>query len=168
MNINGEPLPRLLKDWTPSSSESFAHAPAAAAASPPILIALHDNITLPPLSVGKPRCNVSPQGHGGLTSMTTCLKTKDFWRIGLGIGRSNSKGVAEWVLSGLSSQERAFWQGIGIGDLVDRLETVLTTVEKQGKPQTVAKQGNGKKPRVKKELRAGGPQSDQSTAPSSE
>ena len=117
MNINGRPVPFLLK----SLAQSFPQHPS------PTLIALHDNLTLPPLSVGKPRSGVTHQGHGGLSSIESSLKSKDFWRLGLGIGRGGNGpggGVVKWVLSELSREEKGYW-GEGGGEGVDRIADVI-------------------------------------------
>jgi PTH1 family peptidyl-tRNA hydrolase len=118
MNLNGRPVPFLLR----SLGSSFPLE------SPPTLIALHDNLTIPPLTLGKLRHGVSHQGHGGLSSIESSLKTKDFWRMGLGIGRGSGGGVVNWVMSELTIAEKTFWErqgadevGMVVREMVERL-----------------------------------------------
>ncbi|KAJ9098464.1 hypothetical protein QFC19_006331 [Naganishia cerealis] len=62
------------------------------------LVVLHDSLEIPPMALTKPRRNVGPQGHNGLRSIEAALGTRDFWRIGLGIGRpSGGKGRGDGV-----------------------------------------------------------------------
>jgi PTH1 family peptidyl-tRNA hydrolase len=126
MNINGRPLPFLLR--TLSASHPL---PTYA---PPTLIALHDNLTLHPLTVGKPRIGVSAQGHGGLSSIESSLKTKDFWRLGLGIGRGGNApgdgGVVKWVLSELGRDEKAFWEAEGVDRVAEVVEGMVDKLKR--------------------------------------
>lgn len=119
MNISARPLPFLLR----TLSTTYPQHP------PPILVALHDNLTLPPLSIGKPRSGVSAQGHGGLLSVEKALGTKDYYRLGLGIGRGGNAvgggGVQGWVLSELNREERGYWDGDGAGEVGDVLEGLV-------------------------------------------
>jgi hypothetical protein len=123
MNIAGRPVPFLLK-----STDTLPHVKKAAGQlggleidPTPTLVVLHDSLEILPMTLTKPRRNVGPQGHNGLRSIEGVLGTRDFWRIGLGIGRpsggkSRGDGIADWVLSDIKpdSDERIFWEGEGV------------------------------------------------------
>lgn len=127
MNIAGRPLPFLLR-----SAHGLPHVLSTAAAHPdlaietrrPMLIVLHDSLETAPMTLTKPRRNVGPQGHNGLRSVESALGTRDFWRVGLGIGRpsggkSRGEGIRDWVLGDLNpdSEERLFWEGEGVASI---------------------------------------------------
>lgn len=89
-----------------------------------MLIVLHDSLETAPMTLTKPRRNVGPQGHNGLRSVESALGTRDFWRVGLGIGRpsggkSRGEGIRDWVLGDLNpdSEERLFWEGEGVASI---------------------------------------------------
>jgi PTH1 family peptidyl-tRNA hydrolase len=112
MNILGPLVPPLLSSL-----------PSAAAR--PTLLVLHDSLSANPMSIVVPRTNVSAQGHNGLRSCEASLKSKDYWRMGLGIGRpqgSGKGGVSEWVLGKLSLDERLYWEGEGVQRVMREIE----------------------------------------------
>jgi peptidyl-tRNA hydrolase len=144
MNLNGRPVPFLLRSLSNHTGTQ-----------PPILLALHDNLTIPPLTVGKARFNVSSQGHGGLTSIESTLKSKEFWRLGLGVGRNDSQGVVGWVMSGLSRDEKLFWEGEGVRGIVREVQGLLGKT-KDGRPMDMAG-GKSKKKKNQVEVVNPGP-----------
>jgi peptidyl-tRNA hydrolase len=112
MNVSGSLVPPLLSSLPPSTPR-------------PTLLVLHDSLSANPMTIVVPRTNVSAQGHNGLRSCETFLKSKDYWRIGLGIGRpqgSGKGGVSEWVLGKLSHDERIYWEGEGVRDVMAQIE----------------------------------------------
>lgn len=132
MNIAGRPLPFLLR-----SAHELPHVLSATsehpevAIDPPTLIVMHDSLEIPPMTLTKPRRNVGPQGHNGLRSIEASLGTRDFWRVGLGIGRpsggkSRGDGIRDWVLGDLESgsDERLFWEGEGVASICDIIKQI--------------------------------------------
>jgi peptidyl-tRNA hydrolase len=132
MNIAGRPLPFLLR-----SAHELPHVLSATSEHPEVeidpatLIVLHDSLEIPPMTLTKPRRNVGPQGHNGLRSIEASLGTRDFWRVGLGIGRpsggkSRGDGIRDWVLGDLEpgSDERLFWEGEGVASICDVIEQI--------------------------------------------
>ena len=70
------------------------------------LIVLHDELELAPGLV-KLRKSGQPRGHNGLRSIISTIGN-EFYRIGIGIGRPESRdsqNVSDYVLNGLSSAE---------------------------------------------------------------
>lgn len=133
MNIAGRPLPFLLKlahELPHISSATTDHADFDIDPTP-TLVVLHDSLEIPPMTLTKPRRNVGPQGHNGLRSIESSLGTRDFWRVGLGIGRpsggkSRGDGIRDWVLGDLeaNSDERLFWEGEGVASICDILNQI--------------------------------------------
>lgn len=136
MNIAGRPLPFLLRSANELPhviSTTTDHASLQVDPSP-TLVVLHDSLEIPPMTLTKPRRNVGPQGHNGLRSVEASLGTRDFWRIGLGIGRpsggkSRGDGIRDWVLGDLEpgSEERLFWEGEGVASICDALTRIASS-----------------------------------------
>jgi PTH1 family peptidyl-tRNA hydrolase len=110
MNLSGQPLPFLLRSLSPL----------------PTLLVLHDSLEHPPLTHTVPRFGVSAKGHNGLRSIESSLKVGNaFWRMSLGIGRPNGRareGVVDWVMGGIPSDERLYWDGEGVNSVADDIE----------------------------------------------
>ncbi|GHJ86766.1 hypothetical protein NliqN6_3168 [Naganishia liquefaciens] len=136
MNIAGQPVPFLLR-----SSSDLPHVVKATQGLKnlevdhlPTLVVLHDSLETPPMALTKPKRNVGPQGHNGLRAVEKALGTRDFWRIGLGIGRplggkSRGDGITEWVLGDIKSDsdERIFWEGEGVAAIRRYLDQIAET-----------------------------------------
>ncbi|KZV70095.1 peptidyl-tRNA hydrolase [Peniophora sp. CONT] len=81
------------------------------------------------------------RGHNGVRSTQAHWPHGSFWHLRGGVGRpTDGTGLAEFVLSKLDAEERAFWghQGKGIDLVLKALEVVLGDVdgrEKSGSPQ---------------------------------
>lgn len=140
MNIAGRPVPFLLKsaDTLPHVKKASGQLGGLEIDPSPTLVVLHDSLEIPPMTLTKPRRNVGPQGHNGLRSIEAALGTRDFWRIGLGIGRpsggkSRGDGIADWVLSDIKpdSDERIFWEGEGVAAIRDCLDQIAAATVKQ-------------------------------------
>ena len=102
MNLSGPPVSTALR--------KTSRAPSS-------LIVLHDSLEHKPTAVS-PKFGGSANGHNGIRSLISALGTKDFFRLRLGIGRSESD-VAGYVLSRLPNFERQFWAPDGPGlDLI--------------------------------------------------
>jgi peptidyl-tRNA hydrolase len=140
MNIAGRPVPFLLKsaDILPHVKKAAGHVGVLEIDASPTLVVLHDSLEIPPMTLTKPRRNVGPQGHNGLRSIEGVLGTRDFWRIGLGIGRpsggkSRGDGIADWVLSDIKpdSDERIFWEGEGVAAIRRSLDQIAAASVRQ-------------------------------------
>lgn len=136
MNIAGRPLPFLLRSGKelPHVTTITEEYPDINIDSDPTLVVLHDSLEIPPMTLTKPRRNVGPQGHNGLRSIEASVGNRDFWRIGLGIGRpsggkSRGDGVRDWVLNDIKpeSNERIFWEGEGIAAIHRALKQISET-----------------------------------------
>jgi len=102
MNLSGPPVSTALRKTS---------------CAPSSLIVLHDSLEHKPTAVS-PKFGGSANGHNGIRSLISALGTKDFFRLRLGIGRSESD-VAGYVLSRLPNFERQFWAPDGPGlDLI--------------------------------------------------
>jgi PTH1 family peptidyl-tRNA hydrolase len=72
---------------------------------PDHLIAVHDEIDLP-FGAMRVKFGGSTAGHNGLRSLSNALRTADFYRIRLGVGRpSGRKDPADWVLEDFAKRE---------------------------------------------------------------
>jgi peptidyl-tRNA hydrolase, PTH1 family len=93
------------------------------------VIALHDEVEL---DFGKVKVKTGGGlgGHNGLRSMTAQLKTQDYLRLRLGIGRSAPKGVdiTNHVLNDFSKSERQVIDA----DVLPLATTLLETIILQG------------------------------------
>jgi PTH1 family peptidyl-tRNA hydrolase len=70
------------------------------------LLVVHDDIDLP---FGKLRAQVGrgPGGHNGVASVIQSLRSKDFWRLKVGVGRPPGRqDPADYVLKRFGAKER--------------------------------------------------------------
>jgi PTH1 family peptidyl-tRNA hydrolase len=121
MNLSGQAV---------RSAASFFKIP------PPRIIAVHDELELPPGTVSL-KYGGGLGGHNGLRSMKAELGTADFWRLRIGIGRPPGRlpgeggppgsggDVAGWVLSNFSAAERNILEG-SLAAAADLLVRALT------------------------------------------
>ncbi|MDR2517124.1 MAG: aminoacyl-tRNA hydrolase [Spirochaetaceae bacterium] len=85
---------------------------------PERVIAVHDELELPPGVVGL-KFGGGLGGHNGLRSLRACLGTPDFWRLRIGIGRPGDRepgrggpegvhgDISGWVLSPFTAGEKS-------------------------------------------------------------
>jgi len=74
---------------------------------PDRVIAVHDDIDLP-FGALRVKFGGSTAGHNGLRSLAGALRTTDFHRVRLGVGRPpGSKDAADWVLEDFGKREEA-------------------------------------------------------------
>jgi PTH1 family peptidyl-tRNA hydrolase len=100
MNRSGEPLRSYL---------SFKKIPISQ------VIVVHDEIDIPFGSV-RVKCDGGEGGHNGLRSISDLCGGRNYVRVRVGVGRpapgspflTRPDGVASWVLSRFSSEERGF------------------------------------------------------------
>ncbi len=65
---------------------------------PEQVIVIHDELDLPPGAI-KLKMGGGLAGHNGLKDIATCLSTREFWRLRIGIGHPGDKSlVANYVL----------------------------------------------------------------------
>ncbi|MFC1621816.1 aminoacyl-tRNA hydrolase [Patescibacteria group bacterium] len=74
--------------------------------NPQDLIVIHDDVDLG-FGVVKRQFGSGSAGHKGVESIIDSIKTKDFWRVRVGIGRSQNPNVEtdDWVLTNFSNEE---------------------------------------------------------------
>jgi PTH1 family peptidyl-tRNA hydrolase len=95
----------------PMSFMNLSGGPVAAAASfykvpPDRMIVIHDELDLPFGSI-RLKLGGGDNGHNGLRSVTASLRTRDYFRIRIGIGRPPGRqDPAEFVLRDFSAAER--------------------------------------------------------------
>ncbi len=82
------------------------------------LLAIHDELDLE-LGDYRLQFGKGPAGHHGVESVVKVLKTKNFWRLRIGIGKPTGLTGADWVLGGLD-QKKA----------LAKLEEILLEIEK--------------------------------------
>ncbi len=74
---------------------------------PDHVIAVHDDIDLP-FGAMRVKFGGSTAGHNGLRSLSGALRTPEFHRVRLGVGRPpGSKDAADWVLEDFGKREEA-------------------------------------------------------------
>lgn len=90
------------------------------------LVVVHDELDLPPGRV-KLKSGGGLAGHNGLRSLTQHLKTQDYLRVRIGVGRppgGPDKG-ADWVLSKVPKSARVDLD-IGVVTAADAVEKIVT------------------------------------------
>jgi peptidyl-tRNA hydrolase, PTH1 family len=71
------------------------------------LIVVHDEIDLPFLAL-RVKFGGSTAGHNGVRSVASAMRTPDFFRVRLGVGRpTGRKSAADWVLEDLPKRDAA-------------------------------------------------------------
>ena len=119
----------LLKPQT-FMNESGRSAGAAAKfykVEPEDLLAVHDEVDLD-LGRMQARLGGGLAGHNGLRSMASALKTPEFLRLRIGVGRperGDRRPVSDWVLS-------PFDPSVDVGSLVGRAADAVETLVRDG------------------------------------
>jgi PTH1 family peptidyl-tRNA hydrolase len=71
------------------------------------VIVVHDEIDLP-FGALRVKFGGSTAGHNGVKSVASALRTRDFFRVRLGVGRpTGRKDAADWVLEDFAKREEA-------------------------------------------------------------
>ena len=79
---------------------------------PQEMLVVHDDLDLP-LGTTRLRMRGSSAGHRGLESIINTIKTQDFPRLRLGIGRPEKKeDIVRWVLSPFEEEEMPLVRGM--------------------------------------------------------
>jgi PTH1 family peptidyl-tRNA hydrolase len=90
------------------------------------LVVVHDELDLPP-GVVRVKEGGGLAGHNGLRSITQHLKTQDYLRVRIGVGKPPSKERgAEHVLHRIPKAERALLD-VAVQDAADAVESLLTS-----------------------------------------
>lgn len=96
MNVSGPPVGRLVRKR---------------GAGPEDLLVVHDELDLPPGRV-RLKAGGGTAGHNGLRSIEASLRSRDFLRMRIGVGKPPSKEEgADHVLSRLTPEERELVEG---------------------------------------------------------
>ncbi|KAF7879341.1 hypothetical protein EAF04_000537 [Stromatinia cepivora] len=114
MNISGAGVNSAWTTFLRESSSSSSECK---------LVVIHDELELAPGKINvKPGSN-SPKGHNGLKSIRDTLRGQRYTRIGIGIGRPESRDagvVAGYVLRKMSAEEKRKIEGC-VGKVVEEL-----------------------------------------------
>ena len=124
MNVSGPPI-----------------AAAARALGARHLVLVYDSVADTPCTLAL-KHGGGARGHNGVRSTQAHWPNGSFWNLRGGIGRpSDGSGLAEFVLSKLNAEERAFWnhQGKGMDLVLNALEVVLGDVDGRAKDIGVQK-----------------------------
>jgi len=119
----------LLKPQTfmNDSGRSAAAAAKFYKVEPEDLLAVHDEVDLD-LGRMQARLGGGLAGHNGLRSMASALKTPEFLRLRIGVGRperGDRRPVSDWVLS-------PFDPSVDVGSLVGRAADAVETLVRDG------------------------------------
>jgi PTH1 family peptidyl-tRNA hydrolase len=119
----------LLKPQTymNESGRSVAAAAKFYKVEPEHLLAVHDEVDLD-LGRMQARLGGGLAGHNGLRSLASALRTPEFLRLRIGVGRperGNPRPVADWVLS-------PFEPDVDVGGLVARAADAVETLVRDG------------------------------------
>ncbi|VDB83390.1 unnamed protein product [Peniophora sp. CBMAI 1063] len=118
MNISGPPIAAA------SRTQNAKH-----------LVLIYDSVADAPCTLAL-KYGGGARGHNGVRSTQAHWPHGSFWHLRAGIGRpSDGTGLAEFVLSKLDAEERAFWghQGKGMDLVLKALEAALGDLDGQGK-----------------------------------
>jgi PTH1 family peptidyl-tRNA hydrolase len=128
VRVNGARL-ALLKPQTymNESGRSVAAAAKFYKVDPEGLLAVHDEVDLD-LGRMQARLGGGLAGHNGLRSVASALKTPEFLRLRIGVGRperGDPRPVADWVLSSFDPE-------VDVGALVGRAADAVETLVQEG------------------------------------
>jgi PTH1 family peptidyl-tRNA hydrolase len=111
MNISG---PSVRKAWTSFSAAAISRNQT------PRLVIVHDELEAALGKVSVKDGGASPRGHNGLKSCQASLGGVKWWRVGVGIGRPESREpsvVSKYVLSKMGRREQAAVESSAYGVL---------------------------------------------------
>jgi peptidyl-tRNA hydrolase, PTH1 family len=91
---------------------------------PEHIVVVHDELDLPPATV-RVKAGGGLAGHNGLRSVTQHLKTQDFLRVRIGVGKPPSKEQgADHVLSRLPKRQRDLFD-VAVQEAADAVEVIV-------------------------------------------
>jgi PTH1 family peptidyl-tRNA hydrolase len=109
------------------SGRSIAAALRFFKVEPADLLVVHDDVDLEPGRL-QARQGGGLAGHNGLRSIAQALRTQDFLRLRIGVGRpgrGDRRSVSDYVLS-------PFEDEVGVGDLIPRSADAVETIVGEG------------------------------------
>jgi PTH1 family peptidyl-tRNA hydrolase len=110
MNLSGGPL---------AAMRAFYKIP------PERMVVIHDELDLP-FGTIRLKLGGGDNGHNGLKSLTSALRTRDYYRVRIGIGRPPGRqDPADFVLTDFSATERKDLPLV-VGRGADAVETLLS------------------------------------------
>lgn len=80
------------------------------------LLVLHDDLSILPCTA-RGRFSGTPKGHNGLRDITRVLRTEEYHRLRIGIGRPEPESrmsIADWCLAPVSREEKLAVQKGGV------------------------------------------------------
>jgi PTH1 family peptidyl-tRNA hydrolase len=111
MNISGRAVSTAWKTWRQGKQAQIAKSsPPGSAAPVPQLVIVHDELEAALGEVKVRKQDASAKGHNGLKSIQASMPGEKYWRIGVGIGRPESRDpdqVARYVLRKMTYPEEA-------------------------------------------------------------
>jgi PTH1 family peptidyl-tRNA hydrolase len=122
MNISGQ---GVKKAWREYSSKIINEG------LEPRLVIIHDELESPLGKVSVKEGTASPRGHNGLKSCQATLGNMKWWRIGVGIGRPESREpdvVSRYVLRKMNGAEQKAMQKAS-ASVVDSLRQISEGVK---------------------------------------
>lgn len=113
MNLSGEAVSRLVRKYR---------------TKPQSITVIHDDLDLKPGQI-RLRQGGSSAGHKGIESIISCLGTRDFVRVKIGIGRpgkgSDEDDIVDYVLGQLTAEETDLMQVV-LPRVNEAIEILLT------------------------------------------
>jgi PTH1 family peptidyl-tRNA hydrolase len=113
--------------WMNESGTSYAGTARKHGVTPDHVIAVHDELEIPPgeLSI---RFDGGTAGHNGVRSLGVALRTNDFYRVRVGIGRPPGRqDPADFVLQPIGKRDEA-----EVAAWVDRAADAVRTLVRDG------------------------------------
>lgn len=89
------------------------------------LIVVHDDLDMSPGSVKRRAGGGGDGGHKGVRSLAGVMKSKDFWRIKVGIGRNEHIEVPRWVLTPFARAELDDVHGGVSDEVMERIQEII-------------------------------------------
>ncbi len=100
----------VARNYMNVSGPPYANLARAFKVPPEQILAIHDDLDLPAHTL-RLKMGGGEGGHNGLRSLSAALKTKDYARLRIGIGRPpGSQDAARYVLAPIPKAQREDWQ----------------------------------------------------------
>jgi peptidyl-tRNA hydrolase, PTH1 family len=135
VRVDGKRIALLKPDtYMNESGRSLSAATRFFKAEPDALLVVHDDVDLEPGRL-QARAGGGLAGHNGLRSIAQALRTQDFLRLRIGVGRpgrGDRRSVSDYVLSG-------FEPGEDVDALVTRSADAVETLIRDGLETTQAR-----------------------------
>jgi PTH1 family peptidyl-tRNA hydrolase len=113
MNVSGRGVGRAYTEWMRSVRQRYGNAQIEGR-----LVVVHDELEAQLGNVTIKQGDASAKGHNGLKSCQASLGKMKWWRVGVGIGRPESREpdvVAKYVLGKASSSQRNALENSAVG-----------------------------------------------------